>query len=72
MFSLSNCIYYECLMNGSMSMEEHDSKPSHYCPVCLRKLQANIGFKFDIRYYKMAELCYEYSEAFVKAANSFE
>jgi archaemetzincin len=43
LFSLPHCIAYECLMNGSNSMEESDSQPSVLCPSCLNKLCWNLG-----------------------------
>jgi archaemetzincin len=43
-FGLGHCVFYQCLMNGSNSLEEADRQPLHLCPVCLRKLQHNIGF----------------------------
>jgi len=39
MFGIRHCIYFECVMNGSNSMRESDSRDIHMCPVCLRKLQ---------------------------------
>jgi len=33
-FDLKHCKYYECLMNGSSTMEEADHKPFALCPVC--------------------------------------
>lgn len=44
MFSLSHCIYFHCLMNGSNHLAESDARPMHLCPVCLRKLQYAAGF----------------------------
>ncbi|HLX63206.1 MAG TPA: archaemetzincin [Planctomycetota bacterium] len=44
MFGLLHCIFYDCSMNGSMSLQEIDSAPVHFCPICQRKLQWNIGF----------------------------
>jgi len=48
MFGLRHCIYYECLMNGTMSSQELSRKHNHtICPVCLKKLKINL--KFDTR-----------------------
>jgi len=44
MFGLAHCTYFNCLMNGSNHLAESDRRPLHLCPVCLRKLQWNIGF----------------------------
>jgi len=45
MFSLSHCIYFHCIMNGTNHIEESDKRPLHFCPVCLRKLQSSTGFE---------------------------
>jgi archaemetzincin len=37
-FGLRHCVLFECLMNGSNSLEESDRKPFGLCSVCLRKL----------------------------------
>ncbi|MFH1238944.1 MAG: archaemetzincin, partial [bacterium] len=57
MFGIEHCIYYECLMCGSNSLEESDRRPLHLCPVCLRKLQWNIGFNV-IKHYEDLEKFY--------------
>jgi archaemetzincin len=46
-FSLPHCVEYECLMNGSNSLDETDRSPVHLCPPCLAKLALNLGF--DVR-----------------------
>jgi archaemetzincin len=43
-FGLSHCVFYHCSMNGTNSLAETDRAPLHYCPICHRKLQWNIGF----------------------------
>jgi archaemetzincin len=50
MFGLAHCTYFNCLMNGSNHLTESDRRPLHLCPVCLRKLQWNIGFDVVGRY----------------------
>ena len=50
MFGLQHCIFFKCIMNGSNHLAESDSRPLHLCPVCLRKLQASIGFDVVKRY----------------------
>ncbi|MBA62784.1 MAG: hypothetical protein CMJ76_10515 [Planctomycetaceae bacterium] len=37
MFGMQHCIYYNCLVNGSNHLQETDTVPLHFCPVCLRK-----------------------------------
>ena len=38
LFGLSNCIFYECLLNGFNSLDYFNSLPLELCPVCLKKL----------------------------------
>ncbi|MDK1031491.1 MAG: archaemetzincin [Planctomycetia bacterium] len=54
MFGIQHCIAYECLMNGSNSLAESDSRPTALCPVCLKKLRWNLGFNVVKRYRKLA------------------
>ncbi len=55
-FSLDHCTEYECVMNGSNSLEELNGQFGELCPVCLRKLAWNIGFDPELRYAKLREL----------------
>lgn len=50
MFGMQHCVHYHCVMNGSNSLAESDSKPLHLCPVCLRKLQSSVWFDIVPRY----------------------
>jgi archaemetzincin len=50
MISLEHCIFFRCIMNGSNQLNESDSRPMFFCPVCLRKLQNNTGFDVVDRY----------------------
>jgi archaemetzincin len=43
-FGLRHCVFYRCSMNGSNSLSESDTIPLEPCPICLSKLQWNIGF----------------------------
>uniref|UniRef100_A0A8D0H115 Uncharacterized protein n=1 Tax=Sphenodon punctatus TaxID=8508 RepID=A0A8D0H115_SPHPU len=36
-------------MQGSNHLEESDRRPLDLCPICLRKLQASIGFNIEER-----------------------
>ena len=38
LFHIKHCIWFECMMNGSNSMEESDDKPMHFCPICQHKI----------------------------------
>jgi archaemetzincin len=58
--SLEHCVYYKCTMNGSNSLEESDDQPCHLCPVCLNKLEWNVGFDRAKRYRALAAV---YDEA---------
>jgi archaemetzincin len=40
--SIPHCITHECIMNGSNSQKESDSRPLYLCPACLRKLCWNL------------------------------
>ena len=50
MFGIKHCVWFNCLMRGSNHLQEADSKPMHFCPVCLRKLQSTIGFSIETRF----------------------
>lgn len=44
MFTMRHCIRAVCVMNGSNSLRESDSRPNRLCSECLHKLYWNIGF----------------------------
>jgi len=44
MLSCQHCTHAMCVMNGSNSLWESDSRPNRLCSVCLRKFQWNTGF----------------------------
>ena len=50
MFGLPHCVFYECSMNGSNSLQETDRAPVHFCPVCRRKLLWNTGCDAEKRF----------------------
>lgn len=54
-FGLHHCTEYECVMNGSNSLDELDRQFHELCPVCLRKLAWNIGFDPMDRYGKLRD-----------------
>ncbi len=60
MFGLAHCVYFACVMNGSNHLEETDRRPSHACPVCMRKLHYAIGFDVRERYVALERI---YGEA---------
>lgn len=57
MFGMHHCIFYNCRMNGMMTMEEGDKRPSDMCPVCIRKLQTNMKFDLRKRYQGLLDFC---------------
>jgi archaemetzincin len=56
MFSLHHCARFECLMNGSNSLDETDRSPAYECPVCLKKLAYNLRFDVRARYRRLAAI----------------
>ena len=54
MFSLVHCRRYECLMNGSNSLEEMDRSTIELCPVCLKMLHYNLRFDVRSRYQRLS------------------
>ena len=54
MFGIEHCIYFHCLMNGSNNLEQDIASPMEFCPICIRKLQSNIGFDLVKRYEGLA------------------
>lgn len=50
MFSILHCTNAICVMNGSNSMEESDSRPNRLCSVCLNKLSWNLKFNTRERF----------------------
>jgi archaemetzincin len=46
MFGCQHCVNAACLMNGSNSLAESDSRPNRLCSECHRKLRWNL--KFDV------------------------
>jgi archaemetzincin len=53
MFGLHHCTQFECLMNGSNSVEETDRNSATLCPVCLKKLAWNLHFDIRRRYARL-------------------
>jgi archaemetzincin len=45
MFTMHHCINAVCVMNGSNSLKESDSRPNRLCSECLQKLQWNLSLK---------------------------
>lgn len=56
-YGMDHCIGYECLMNGSNSLEESDKQPMWLCPQCLEKLCWNSNLNPKQRYRKLIKVC---------------
>jgi len=55
MYGMKHCVHYECLMNGSNSLQEADSQSPHLCPICLRKMAFTTQFDPAARCRSLAE-----------------
>jgi archaemetzincin len=53
MLTLYHCRAFECVMNGSNSLSESDSRPIYPCAECIAKLSWNIGFSIPQHYEKL-------------------
>jgi len=43
LLGMEHCVRWQCLMNGSNSLDESDRTPLHLCPECQEKLRWNTG-----------------------------
>ena len=55
-FGLKHCIFYDCSMNGSNSLEEADNSAIHECPVCHQKLLESLQFDPEKRFKALSEI----------------
>jgi archaemetzincin len=53
LLGVQHCIFCRCLMNGSSDVAESDRRPSHLCPVDLRKLEWVLRFNVIDRYQRL-------------------
>ncbi|MBI5367045.1 MAG: hypothetical protein HZA54_08405 [Planctomycetes bacterium] len=53
-FGIDHCIFYECSMDGSNSLEEGDRHPIHFCPLDEKKLAWFFGFETPAHYRKLS------------------
>ncbi len=66
MFKMKHCTHALCVMNGSNSLSEDDSKPNALCSVCLKKMKLNFNFdtkkRFEnlLKFYKKHKLVIDY------------
>ncbi|XP_066278627.1 archaemetzincin-2-like [Branchiostoma lanceolatum] len=63
LMGLAHCVFFQCLMNESSSMEQAFKQPMFLCPVCLRKLQKICRFDIRERYLVLREMLLKCCEA---------
>jgi archaemetzincin len=56
MFGIRHCTHFDCVMNGSNSINEADRRSMNLCPVDLRKIHYATGFDIRARYAALHEL----------------
>jgi archaemetzincin len=64
MFSIRHCTKYECVMNGTNSLNETDRGPLDACPECAAKLCWAAGADPRERYARLADFCGEHGLTF--------
>ena len=64
MYGHGHCIHYQCLMMGTMSLEQTDKNPITFCPVCYRKLWKCLKFDHVARYKALSECSKKLGVAF--------
>lgn len=57
MLTIQHCTAYKCVMNGSNSLEESDTRPIFPCPECVCKLAWNIGFDLKTQMVNLKGFC---------------
>ena len=70
MFSIEHCTAYECVMNGSNSLEESDARPLWLCPECMAKVSWATNQDPRSRYLRLLE--FTRSQGMAKEAAFFE
>lgn len=56
MYGMTHCTYFECGLNGSNYLDESDRRPTHICPVCLRKLHWSSDIDPRERYIELEQV----------------
>ncbi|MBD3636354.1 MAG: hypothetical protein HUJ25_03355 [Crocinitomicaceae bacterium] len=54
-FGFRHCVEYECLMNGSNSLQESDNKPYYLCPHDIMKVSQGLEIEETYRFEKIAD-----------------
>ena len=60
MFSMKHCVFFECNMAGSGSLEEADKHPLYLCPECLAKLHWSTRPDESERMEALAQFCFRH------------
>lgn len=66
MFGMNHCTYYQCLMKGTNHLEQTDTHPPYFCPVCYRKLFKCLKFDHCKRYNELAKACEDFGYSFTE------
>ena len=67
-FGLKHCVYYQCLMQGSNSLEESEGRgPLKLCPVCLRKVCWSVDIAPVEHYTRLLEHYDRHAETYGEA-----
>lgn len=56
LLGLPHCIAWECLMNGSNTLDESDARPLELCPPCMAKLCGSLGVDPAVRAARLANV----------------
>jgi archaemetzincin len=59
-FGFRHCVHYECIMNGSNSLEETDRKPFYLCPYDLLKVSQGLSIEEAYRFDKLTSFWTKY------------
>jgi hypothetical protein len=59
LIGLQHCVFFDCAMNESNSLEMALSQPLFPCPICLRKIQYVCRFRLQDFYTGMLNMCEE-------------
>ena len=55
MLGINHCRAFSCLMSGCTDLFEHDTTPSHMCPLCMAKLGWRLNLGVGRRYSDLAQ-----------------
>ncbi len=55
MLGINHCRAFTCVMSGCTGLVEHDTTPTHLCPLCMAKLAWRLNLKVQRRYRDLAQ-----------------